>query len=951
MPLSWNEIGHRAIIFSKEWAMEKREIAESQSFWNNFFDVFGVKRRAVASFEEPVKSISGDWEYIDIFWPGTMLAEHKSSGKDLDKAKSQGMKYIRALKDSGRESEIPRYLVISDFAHIALYDLEAENEKDSACKFPINDFHKHVRRFGFVAGYKQHKIEAEDPVNLEAVKLMCQLHDTLESGGYSGHDLKRFLVRILFCLFAEDTNIFPPQAFQIYIKDRTSEDGSDLGLRLARLFEVLNTPENNRQKNLDEYLREFPYVNGDLFSETLHFADFTQEMRDALVGCTRFDWSRISPAVFGSLFQSVMEPKERRQLGAHYTAEKNILKLVRSLFLNDLIEEFETIAALKVTKHRENQLDRFHNKLSQLRFLDPACGCGNFLVITYRELRILELEVLKLLYGTQREFSLEDVNKLSKIDVDQMYGIELEEFPARIAEVALWLMDHQMNLMLSTTFSQFYLRIPLRKSPHIHVRNALQLDWKEVISPEKCSYILGNPPFVGAMFMTPEQREEMVAASHDLKGVGVLDYVCAWYFIASEFIRGTQIRVGFVSTNSISQGEQAGLLWTELFTRKIKIHFAYRTFPWESEARGKAHVHVVIIGFGGFDVNRKFIYDFDPNSQNITTTPAKNISPYLVEGNDFCLTNRKHPLSQIPEMHFGSMPRDGGHLIFTDSEKEEFLKKEPQAKKLLRPYTGAQEFINGGYRWCLWLLDVNPADLKKLPYVLERIEKVRKFRLGSKAAATRKFAATPGLFCQIAQPETNYLLIPRVSSERRKYIPIGFAAPELIANDQTLIIPDALLYHLGVLSSEMHMAWVRQLCGRLKSDFRYSKDIIYNNFPWPKNSPDNRKIIEKYAQVVLDTRKKFPNSELADLYDPLTMPPQLLKAHQELDNAVDSCYRNEPFTTERQRIEFLFNLFEKTTVPLVAAYKKSKRSVKNKTTIYLQDDLLGFKDKAADNDE
>ena len=953
MPLSWNEIGNRAIAFSKEWAGEKREVAESQSFWNDFFNIFGVKRRTVASFEEPVKNLTGDWEYIDIFWPGTMLAEHKSYGKDLDKAKSQGMKYIRALKDSKRESEIPRYLVISDFANIALYDLEAENEANATCKFPVKDFYKHVRSFAFVAGYKQHKIDAEDPVNLEAVKLMCQLHDTLEAGGYSGHDLKRFLVRILFCLFAEDTNIFPPQAFQIYIKDRTSEDGSDLGSNLAHLFEVLNTPEGNRQKNLDEHLCEFPYVNGDLFSEALHFADFTKEMRESLIACTRFDWSRISPAVFGSLFQSVMEPKERRQLGAHYTAEKNILKLVRSLFLNDLREEFKTITSLKVKKYRENQLDAFHKKISALRFFDPACGCGNFLVITYRELRLLELDILELQYGTQREFTLEDVNKLSKIDVDQMYGIELEEFPARIAEVALWLMDHQMNLKLSEAFSQFYLRIPLRKSPHIHVGNALRLDWREIISPEKCSYILGNPPFVGAMYMTPEQREDMLLASNNLQGVGVLDYVCAWYFIASKFIDGKRVQVGFVSTNSISQGEQAGIFWTELFRRRIKIHFAHRAFVWDSEARGKAHVHVVIIGFGAYDTSNKHIYDYD--SDKVTVLSAKNISPYLFEGNDICITNRSQPICSVPKMSWGSQPRDGGNFLMTSEEKRQLLKLEPKAAQWIRPFTGAEEFINRIERWCLWLVDITPDVLNDLPEVKNRVEAVRKMRLSSKAEATRKKALTPTLFAQIAQPNTDYLLVPLVSSERRPYIPIGFMPKEVIASNLCCVIPAASLFHFGVLSSAMHMSWVRQVCGRLKSDYRYSKDIVYNNFPWPPNPTEKLTALVKLkAQIILDIRKEFSDASLADLYDPISMPPKLNKAHAELTQTIDSCYRREPFTSDRQRIEFLFNLYEKITIPLARDYnsktiKKKKDASQN--TIYLQNDHLGTKDKAAENDE
>src|SRR3989338_935746 len=527
--LSWNEIRQRTIEFAKDWAGAKREKAESQSFWNDFFNVFGVKRRVVASFEEPVKKLSGDWGYIDLFWPGTLLAEHKSFGKSLDKAKSQGMEYIRALKDNGREDEIPRYLIISDFAHIALYDLEAAEESKSSLSFPLQDFYKHAHHFVFIAGYKEHKLDAEDPVNLKAVSYMCELHDTLEAGGYTGHELRRFLVRILFCLFAEDTSIFPPQKFQIYLKDRTLPDGSDLGLRLAHLFEILNTPKEKRHKNLDEHLAEFPYVNGNLFEEKLNFANFNSDMRNALIACSYFDWSRITPAIFGSLFQSVMDPKERRQLGAHYTDEKNILKLVRSLFLDELRAEFEAIKTIESKKSLADRLDVFLEKLANLKFFDPACGFCNFLVITYRELRQLELEALLARYGVQREFTLYYLNKLSKIDVDQMYGIELEEFPARIAEVALWLMDHQMNVKLGQAFTQFYLRIPLRKSPHVKVGNALRLDWKEILSPEKCNYILGNPPFVGKKVRSETQQIDMGIVFGAAKGIGVLDYISCWY--------------------------------------------------------------------------------------------------------------------------------------------------------------------------------------------------------------------------------------------------------------------------------------------------------------------------------------------------------------------------------------------------------------------------------------
>jgi hypothetical protein len=933
VPLSWNEIRHRAITFAREWKGETREAAERQTFWNEFFNVFGVRRRTVATFEEPVKKLSGDWGFIDLFWPGRLLVEHKSAGADLGKAHAQGMDYIRGLKDTGRDREIPRWLIVSDFNRIALHDLEPEQDPDApllqrlppSIEFPLADFHKCIRHFAFIAGYTQHRLNPEDPANLEATQLMCNLHDALEAGGYTGHELKRFLVRILFCLFAEDNGIFPQKAFELFIRDRTAEDGSDLGVRLEQLFRVLNTDTPQRQKKLDEELSQFPYVNGELFAEHLEFAEFNADMRNYLLACCGFRWETISPAVFGSLFQAVMDSKERRQIGAHYTAEKNILKLIRSLFLDDLRAEFETIKADRSTR-RTARLQEFHEKLAKLRFLDPACGCGNFLVLTYRELRKLELEVLLELYGQQHEMSLDDVNRLSKLNVHKFYGIEVEEFPARIAEVALWLTDHQANVALSQAFAQLVLRLPLRASPHIHVGNALRMDWRKVISPSECSYILGNPPFVGAMFMTPLQRDDMLGSSHDLKGVGVLDYVGAWYFVASEYIKGTHIRVAFVSTNSISQGEQAGILWSELFARRIKIHFAHRTFPWESEARGKAHVHVVIVGFGAFDTDHKSIYDYDSDGENVTVVAVKNISPYLVEGADVCITNRSNPVCDVPKMAWGSQPRDGGNFLMTTDEKKALVQAEPNAARWIRPYTGAEEFINGIERWCLWLPNIAPDELNRLPEVKKRVEGVRKMRLASKAEATRKKALSPTLFAQIAQPSTDYLLVPLVSSQRRPYIPIGFAPKAVIASNLCCVVPGATLYHLGVLSSAMHMAWVRQLCGRLKSDFRYSKDIVYNNYPWPAAVTDKqRAAVEAAAQAVLDARAECPTSTLADLYDPLTMPAPLLKAHQELDRAVDRCYRPDPFPNDRHRVEYLFALYEKITAPLMAAAKPSKK--------------------------
>ncbi len=931
MSISWNEVRDRAIRFSRQWTGVTSERSEAKTFWDEFFDVFGLQRRTVASFEEPVRNLKGQYGYVDLFWRGVLLVEHKSFGQDLGKAGSQAFRYIQDLARDGRTDEIPRYVMLSDFARVVLHDLEPEDQRDlplfdqwrvRTIEFPLAEFHQHVREFAFLKGEKPVRLDPEDPANLKASAIMGDLHDTLKAGGYTGHPLERFLVRILFCLFADDTGIFEPLIFQGYIERRTREDGSDLGLHLAQLFEILDTPPEKRQKNLDDDLAVFPYVNGGLFEERLPFAVLNRDMRNALLACTRFNWSRISPAVFGSLFQSVMDPRERRQSGGHYTSERDIMKVIRSLFLDDLRAEFEQIKADR-SNRRKTRLEDFHKKLGALRFFDPACGCGNFLVITYRELRLLELEVLKALHGAQQ---VTDIQHLSRLDVDQMYGIEISEWPVRIAEVALWLLDHQMNQRLSEAFGQYYVRLPLRAAPHIVCGNALRMDWKDVLPPSKCSYILGNPPFVGKHYQNAEQKADLRHVLGSFKNVGDLDYVVGWYYKAAEFIQDTTIGVGLVATNSITQGEQVPLVWGLLFSRfQIKIHFAHRTFAWQSEARGKARVHVVIIGFGASDRMSKRLYDYDADPEKPVVVEVRNISPYLTPGSDVFVTKRQRPLCDVPEMRCGNKPSDGGHLILTNAEKDDLLKDEPAAGTFLRRFTGSEEFINGNMRWCLWLQDASPAELRTLPRVMDRVSLVREFRERSSAAPTRMAAKTPTLFFFVSQPITPYIAVPEVSSERRNYIPMGFLPSDIIVSNKIYVIPTPSLMLLGVLSSSMHMAWIKQVAGRLESRFQYSATMVYNNFPWPQKVTDKQKAtVEAAAQAVLDARKEFPDATLADLYDPLAMPPKLAKAHAELDRAVDRCYRAEPFAGDRQRVEFLFSLYEQLTAPLVAQAKPKR---------------------------
>jgi hypothetical protein len=937
--ISWNEIRHLALSFSRSWSEATREHADKQTFWNEFFDVFGIARRTVAAFEEPVHRLTGSTGFIDLLWPGKLLVEHKSAGHSLDAAESQAFAYIRDLLDSGRQKDIPRYVLLSDFRRFALYDLEPEDEENlplfhglyfHRLEFPLSELHRNIGAFAFIPGYKLHRFTEQDPANLDAVELMKNLHDALKAGGYKGHDLERFLVRILFCLFAEDTGIFEPSAFQLFIENRTQRDGSDLGARLAELFETLNTPESDRQRNLDEYLTPFPYVNGELYSEHLRFASFNSAMRNALLSCCHFDWSRISPAIFGALFQEVMTKEERRHIGAHYTSERDILKVIKPLFLDHLRLEFAAAKADRSTR-RDARLDELRGRLSRLRFLDPACGCGNFLVIAYRELRLLELDILCVQKGAQQALTLDEVARLSTVDVNQFYGIEIEEWPTRIAEVALWLMDHQMNMRIHEIFSQPFLRLPLRNSPHIHHGNALRMDWNDLLPAAECSYVLGNPPFVGKKARNVEQQTDMQIVFGGIKGAGVLDYVCCWYLRAAQYIRGTSVTVGFVSTNSITQGEQPGVLWPSLFNDLgIKIHFAHRTFAWESEARGKAHVHVVIIGFGNFDVNDKMLFDYDSDDGNVLISNPSNISPYLVEGNDRALQTRSNPVSGVAEMWFGSMPNDGGYLLLGDEEKNQLLSESPEARPLIRPLLSAEEYLNGRNRWCLWLEKVPPHTIRAIPEIYRRVKEVQAYRAASKRDATVKLTSQPALFGENRQPSTKFVLVPRHSSETRKYVPISYFTPRFIVSDSCICMPDAKLYHFGVLTSAMHMAWVKLVAGRLKSDFRYSTTLVYNNYPWPERPTKAQQTrVEGAAQAVLDARAEFPESNLAALYDPTLMPPSLAHAHQRLDRAVERCYRAEAFANDRARVEYLFALYERLTAPLLPATPAHRRRASN----------------------
>jgi hypothetical protein len=917
MRLSWNEIKARSARFADEWKNARYERGESQTFYNEFFEVFGVTRRRVASFEEPVKKLGDERGFIDLFWKGVLLVEQKSAGRDLSRAKQQALDYFPGLK----EHELPRYVLVSDFQTFELYDLE-ENTESS---FSLHQLPAHVEEFGFILGVQKRTFHDQDPVNIEASEIMGKLHDALKESGYEGHDLERFLVRLVFCLFADDTGIFEPRdIFSTLITQRTNPDGSDTGLWLGQLFEILNKPIAQRQRNLDQDLAQFPYVNGELFEERLSLPSFNAAMRSHLIDALDFSWDVISPAIFGSLFQSVMNRGERRAQGAHYTTEKNILKVIQPLFLDGLRDEFKRLTERRDSGRRK-ALEAFHQKLSLLRFFDPACGCGNFLIISYRELRLLEIDILKALRKDgQLVF---DVAEMSKIDVDQFYGIELGEFPARIAEIALWMMDHIMNNKLSLEFGESYVRIPLKKSPHILPADALEMDWASLLPPDKCSYILGNPPFGGSKYQSESQRAQVRRIAQLGGSGGTLDYVTAWFISAASYLQHSQASVGFVATSSITQGEQVAQLWPVLLDRyRLEISFAHRTFAWGSDARGMAHVHVVIIGMTRSDKEPpiKRLFSYGDIHGDPTESLHEALTPYLfdagkVVNRHLVVEESSRPLCTVPQLFTGCQPIDEGNYIFDAEQRAEFLAHEPNARRVMRPFVGSEEFINGGERWILILDGEEPNALRSMPAVMQRIAAVRQFRSQSRRRSTLQLAEFPTRFQVTVIPSAPFLVIPEVSSERRDYVPIGWLKPPTIPSNLVRVLLDADLWHFGILTSAMHMAWLRQIGGRLESRYRYSIGIVYNPFPWPEVTDQQKAKIRTLAQNVLDARLQFPDATLADLYDTDAMPSQLRKAHRALDEAVDKLYRSSAFTGDRDRAEHLFGLYEKLVAPLVVA--------------------------------
>ncbi len=894
MTLSNLTIHERAEEFVKKHHADTYEKGQAQIYWRDFFDIFGVDVHKVILFEESVKKFDGSPGFIDAFWKGKLIIEHKSLGKNLDLAYSQALEYLDQLPTE----EIPDYVIVSDFQRIRLTNLLTKEETE----IHIHELPSRIHLFDFI--YMENTEESPQlNLNLQASRLLADLHEEILNDNYDEHSLELFMVRILFCLYAEDTNIFKPKQFKKLIEK--PNEAFRVGEDIQLLFRVLDQKEEDRQSNLPPEFQEFPYVNGALFREPIVPPMFTDSTVEKLLKACEFDWSEINPSIFGSLFQNVVDPEVRRYLGAHYTSEDNINKVINTLFLNDLWDEFYK------AKNNKNKLKLLHEKIGNLKFLDPACGCGNFLIITYRQLRELEYKILKILLDeddSQLHFNASD---LTKVKIDHFYGIEIEDFPARVAQVAMWFTQHQMDIKFESL--QIHKdNLPLKDSPNIYIKNALELDWKEILPPNDNVYILGNPPFVGSRLQSDEQKEDMKRVFKGFKKVGNLDYVCAWYKKATEYIQNTNIEVCFVSTNSICQGEQSSILWEQLNQHyNVTLNFAHTTFKWSNESKDKAAVYVIIIGFSTHDRPVKKLFKYPKiTSPRYEEYNVEHINNYLMDYEDVYIKTRRTPLENVPHMMFGNMPNDGGNLLLTPEEKEELIRKEPQAEKYIHPFISAREFLNNGERYCIWLENYNPAELQRCPLILERVEKVRDLRNKSKRKETQELAKTPTRFGEVRQPDSNYILVPRVSSVNREYIPMAFFDKDKIVSDSCSCVPNAELYDFGILTSKMHMTWVKYICGKLKGDYRYSPSIVYNNYPFPTEVPDDlREAISKCAEDIIHIREKY-DSSLAQLYNPLLMPFDLRKAHDRLDILVDKAYRKEKFTDDDDRMKLLFDLYQ-----------------------------------------
>ncbi len=917
--MNTTQMEHAARQFKEQWANRGYEKGESQQFWLDLLGhVFGVED--FASFIEFENQVHLEHtSFIDGYIPSTqVMIEQKGREKDLNTPirQSDGS-YLTAFQQAKRYaaelpwSKRPRWIVTCNFRSWCIYDMEQPNSEPQVVL--LENLDKEYYRLQFMVEKENVHLRREMEVSMKAGELIGKIYDKLlalyidPESPATLHSLNMLCVRLVFCLYAEDAGIFGrKQLFGDYI-DRYP--AGKVRQALLSLFEVLDTPIAERDPYLDDDLRVFPYVNGGLFTvQDKAIPQFTDELKDLLVrtASDNFDWSEISPTIFGAIFESTLNPDTRRAGGMHYTSIENIHKVIDPLFLDDLTAELEQILTLP-DRQKAKELRAYQERLSRLRFLDPACGSGNFLTETYLSLRRIENRCLQALL--QDQTTMDFFGDRAQVSIQQFYGIEINDFAATVAKTALWIAESQMLRETCRILQRDIDFLPLQSYSNIVEGNALQIDWASVCPTSELTYIMGNPPFVGARLMSKEQKEDLLPIFNGCKNIGNLDYVGGWYMKAAQLMQANHtIQAALVSTNSIAQGEQPAILWNALYGENMHIDFAYRTFRWDSEATLKAHVHCVIIGFSGGEEKSKFVF----NESGVRET-VKNINPYLINSSNTIIESRSTPLCDVPEIGIGNKPIDDGNYLFKPDEMAAFIAKEPKSEKYFHPWYGADEFINNRPRYCLWLGDCSPAELRSMPECLKRVENVRAFRLQSKSEGTRKLADRPTRFHVENMPTSEYIIIPRVSSERRRYIPMGYLQPNCLTSDSAHIIPNATLYHFGVLTSNVHMAWMRVVCGRLKSDYRYSKDIVYNNFPWCTPGEEQQAEIMRTAQAILDARAEYPDSSLADLYDEVTMPIVLRRAHQANDRAVMRAYGFPTSLSESDCVARLFEMYERMT--------------------------------------
>lgn len=913
------QMASAAAEFAKRWQGRGYEKGESQLFWADLLtNVYGVQNLPeFIRYEEQVTSMVDSTNFIDGHIPSTkVIIEQKSINKDLRAPIKQSSGIMLTPFQQAKQyvanmprSEHPKWIVTCNFAEFLVYDMERPNSEPE--QIFLKDLEKEYYRLKFLVDDKSEHISKEMEVSMQAGEIVGRIYDALltqydDNSPEALRWLNILCVRIVFCLYAEDAGIFARDQFHDYLSKFDTE-----GMRqaLIQLFQTLNTKIENRSRFLRDDLKAFPYTNGGLFATEIEIPQFTDELRLVLLqnASMDFNWSAISPTIFGAVFESTLNPVTRRAGGMHYTSIENIHKVIDSLFLNTLRKEFETILEEKVEKTRNRLLDAFQDKLASLVFFDPACGSGNFLTETYLSLRRLENEVIRARHHGQTFLALEG-NSPIKVSIAQFYGIEINDFAVTVATTALWISEAQMLAETEKIIEFTDDFLPLKTYTNITEGNALRIEWESVVPKDKLSYIIGNPPFIGAYLMTKGQHEDLLELfGKKWKNLGEMDYVTGWYKKASDLMKGTDIKAALVSTNSICQGEQVANIWKPLYDDGVHIDFAYRTFIWDSEASIKAHVHCIIVGFShSREKNKKILYESGKGRI------VNNINAYLTDAPDVFIGSRSKPICDVPAIRKGNQPTDGGFLILETAELEDFLLKEPLARKFIKKLIGAKEYINNKKRYCLWLKDATPAELRQMPLVIDRINKVREVRLSSPDPGTRKMADYSHLFRETNNPES-FIIVPSHSSENRRYIPMGFMDSEYIPTNAVLIIPDATAYHFGILESNVHMAWMRVIGGRIKSDYRYSKDIVYNNFPWPIVSEEKMTKIEQTAQAILDARALYPDSSLADLYDEAVMPPELRKAHQANDRAVMEAYGfkvGKDFT-ESNCVTELFRLYQK----------------------------------------